>query len=91
MSGSEHTEHSPAGFSAPDPELDNGLVVCAGCGEESPADEMGVTADDKIETESGAVVQITRLYLHDDEKCMARFLGTDSDRSSNASTGESHD
>ena len=69
------TKWSPAGFEAPDPELDNGEVICAGCGEVGRVDEMGVTADSKTETESGTVAAITRYYLHNEEDCMAGFMG----------------
>lgn len=76
----EETKWSPVGFEAPDPELDNSEVVCAGCGETAPVSEMGVTADNKVERD-GAVLEVTRHYLHSSEDCMLRFLETDADRS----------
>jgi hypothetical protein len=73
----QETKYSPAGFEAPEPELENGEVICAGCGEVGPVNEMGVTADSKTETESGTVAAITRYYLHNDEDCTMRFMGAD--------------
>lgn len=70
----EGTKHSPAGFEAPSPEIDNSEVVCAGCGESAPAEEMELTADSQTETGDGKVVAVTRYYLHNDEGCMVAFM-----------------
>jgi len=71
---SQKTEYSPAALQAPDPELEDGEVVCAGCGESDPVSDMGATADKEVQTESGAVAYLTRYYLHDDEDCQIQFL-----------------
>lgn len=70
----EETKHSPAGFEAPEPELENGEVICAGCGEIATAEEMGVTADRTISADDGAVIEVTRSYVHNDEDCMMELL-----------------
>jgi len=68
------SKYSPGGFAAPTVEVEQGDVVCAGCGDSTPAEEMGATADDVIETEDGAVVQVTRVYLHENDDCVRRFV-----------------
>jgi hypothetical protein len=73
----KETKWSPAGFEAPDPEIDGEKVVCAGCGDASPVGEMGVSAD-VITWESDDVVEsVTRKYIHDDESCMLKAIGLD--------------
>lgn len=69
------TEYSPAGFDAPDPELDDDLVVCAGCGEAAPASEMGAICDATVAREDGAVKHIERMYVHNDSECMGSIFG----------------
>lgn len=83
MSGTEHNDtngdeqhstHSPTGFEVPEPELSGSSeVACSGCGTIAPIDELGVTADEQI-TANGAVVEIRRVYLHNDEDCIGTFL-----------------
>jgi len=77
----EQTTHSPAGFKAPDPELDDGLVVCAGCGEFGRASEMGFTADHITRREDDVVIEITRSYVHNYEDCMMELLGIEEEDS----------
>lgn len=73
----EETKWSPAGFEAPEPELDNEMVVCVGCGEASPVNEMGVTGDNITRNGDDEVLEVTRTYLHNDEECMLQVLGLD--------------
>lgn len=72
----EETKYSPVGFESPDPEIDDSDVVCAGCGEASPASEMGVTADHKRSRNDGALIEVRRTYVHDDDDCLLRLLDT---------------
>lgn len=76
--GEQETRHSPAGFEAPDPELHDETVVCAGCGETENVGEMGMVADESVERD-GHVVEIRRHYLHNDEECMMGYLGVTTD------------
>jgi hypothetical protein len=75
------SDSEPQQFDRPEPEVEGSDVVCAGCGESSPVDEMGVTADETIENEDGAILRVKRYYIHADEECMHRFISTDTDRS----------
>ena len=77
--GQNDTKWSPAGFEVPEPERENGTVVCAGCGDTDPVSEMGMIADEQTETEDGAVAIVNRYYLHNDEDCMMAFMGAGSE------------
>lgn len=87
----EETKWSPAGFEAPEPEVDDEMVVCAGCGEAAPASEMGVTADEKSANGDGEVLQVTRVYIHDDEDCMFQMLGVETPDPSDTETAQGGD
>lgn len=76
----EETKWPPAGFEAPDPELTDEMVVCAGCGESAPASEMGVTADRISRNGDDEVLEVTRHYIHNDEECMLRTMGMETDQ-----------
>ena len=68
-SETDHSKYSPADFEVPEPEQNDGLVICAGCGESAPVSEMGATADNTM-LHDGAVLEITRKYVHNDEECL---------------------
>ena len=57
------TEHSPAGLSAPDCEIEDGTVVCPHCGNEFPVSETHSTADIVSENDNGAVLDVSRKYV----------------------------
>lgn len=73
MTDREETPYSPAGFEAPDVEVEDGLVRCAGCGETAPASEMGLTAD-VVDEVDGATTRVERRYLHNSGDCMTGFF-----------------
>lgn len=67
------TKWSPTGFEAPDPEVDDTEVVCAGCGEAGLASEMGACADVLTRNASDAVETVTRHYVHNNFSCFLRL------------------
>lgn len=68
------TPYSPAGFEAPEPELNDNHVTCAGCGEIKPVSEMGVTTDEVTKNEVGDVLAVTRYYLCNSNECRSAFM-----------------
>lgn len=72
---SDATVYSRAGFDAPEPELENEPVICAGCGEPAPADKIGVHMDETVRSEDGELVHVKRGYVHNRERCLAAVMG----------------
>lgn len=72
----QKTRYSPAGFDAPEPETNNEMVVCMGCGESDPASEMGISGDETIRNGDDEILQVTRRYIHSDEDCMMEAVKT---------------
>ena len=75
MTDDEFTEHSPAGLSAPDCEVEDERIACPVCGDERPASEMGISVDKTEKNHNDAVLAVERQYVCDEDCAMELMFG----------------
>ena len=71
----ELTEHSPAGLAAPDPETEDGPVVCPGCGDARPASEMKMSMDRTNMDGEDNVLSVERFYVCSEDCSLELMFG----------------